>query len=430
MGTIEPNWNATPYFVTDTDIDTYLSACKKIYNDCMNKTEYELYELFWQTLDNYETTNNPNFATIVHRLHPQAYRHKVSKYNQTSSSIFVCPDCSTSISIIQRFAIHMKHQTVPCTNCNKTITYDRLMVHMIMKRYMTEINHLFPNGKSNIVFPYLNQGLTFDNVKGLAEHLIRQVSCSNNRQRRNTIYMLEKLNRKWPLCKYNMDIICGMYIQLRFIRKIGQNFAHWDEQQNRQIMMERYWKFMRLFKSYTKLIVPTVDIDIVWHAHLINSTKYANFCSEYLYRDLIRHEDKLSSAVLDKAYTRTYMYWMEKYGEPYSPKPPDYRLFMSGSKDIVTNWFRQRKWNAYLNNSYVQQMAKVRKTPKENEETNIMADVLLLVYLLQIDQFNHNHHNNTEQAHNDSNQHHGHECIDDSYSCGGDGCGGDGCGGD
>jgi len=82
--------------------------------------------------------------------------------------------------------------------------------------------------------------------------------------------------------------------------------------------LDRYDKFVQLFKLYPdSVLVPTLDIDIVWHTHQ---------CSAFLYRDammkrvgkFINHDDKYGQASLDTGLEKTEDFFQLQFGQRYS----------------------------------------------------------------------------------------------------------------
>jgi hypothetical protein len=447
MGTSASISTAKPnYFVSQRAIDDYLTNCKGIFDMYANKSNKEIYILFWEELNVYDNPDNKanmfTFAELVHRLHPQVYcpyNHKATVYNHSSESVFTCPSCSIIMPIDQRYTIHIERQPIQCESCKKTINYAMLEAQMVANRYKTELAKLFPNAPLEN-FPEIENSMNwFNSVKDLSNYLIQNVSKRVRHRRYGIIDRLQKLNRKWPLCKFNMDLIHGMYLQLRFIQKIGKDFPYWENKDNQRIMTLRYWRFMQLFKTHDKLIVPTVDIDIIWHAHLIEFKNYQHFCVDQLRIRPIQHEDRLGTNILDAGYTRTYMYWFEKYGEPYSSRKPDYHLFMKDG-GLWSGWTRQNRWakasQCWLNPD--NQRTALPATMLQEKPATDMMDIILVLYLTQLNQFDHNDHTtNTGQGQSGCA---GHDIDDtgladngDNDYGGGDGCGstcGGGCGGD
>lgn len=81
--------------------------------------------------------------------------------------------------------------------------------------------------------------------------------------------------------------------------------------------IHRYNNFLKLFKLYPKtMLVPTLDIDLVWHTHQ---------CSPYLYEAgtvkragrLVDHDDKLGKGTLNTGFMKTKDLYRIRFAEDY-----------------------------------------------------------------------------------------------------------------
>lgn len=81
--------------------------------------------------------------------------------------------------------------------------------------------------------------------------------------------------------------------------------------------IKRYKRFIQLAKLYphTKL-VPTVDIDIVWHDHMLHPKSYFNDCANYLGR-ILDHKPSKKGENLTAYFKNTGELWAEIYNENY-----------------------------------------------------------------------------------------------------------------
>jgi hypothetical protein len=69
--------------------------------------------------------------------------------------------------------------------------------------------------------------------------------------------------------------------------------------------------------SKGKILVPTIDIDLAWHAHQCFHDEYANYTKSQI-GYLLNHDDNIGGADLEKGYARTFVLWSKTYNEPYS----------------------------------------------------------------------------------------------------------------
>jgi hypothetical protein len=80
----------------------------------------------------------------------------------------------------------------------------------------------------------------------------------------------------------------------------------------------RYGKFLRLLKLYPKtMLVPTLDIDLVWHTHQCSHAVYVA-ATEVLAGRFIDHDDKLETFTLDNGMEKTKNLYRIRFGQEYS----------------------------------------------------------------------------------------------------------------
>ena len=79
----------------------------------------------------------------------------------------------------------------------------------------------------------------------------------------------------------------------------------------------RYDRFLQLFKLYPNtMLVPTLDIDLVWHTHQLSSQRYAAAMKARAGR-FIDHDDKLGKTTLDDGMERTENLYRIRFGDKY-----------------------------------------------------------------------------------------------------------------
>ncbi len=92
------------------------------------------------------------------------------------------------------------------------------------------------------------------------------------------------------------------------------------------LAVDRYEKLFKLFGKGIS-IVPTKEIDDVWHIHMLNPISYYESCMEY-HGKLIGHNPALenSEAEKDRLHSQflvTANIWKETYGEEYTGSVSD-----------------------------------------------------------------------------------------------------------
>lgn len=80
---------------------------------------------------------------------------------------------------------------------------------------------------------------------------------------------------------------------------------------------DRYSKFLKLFKLYpTKMFVPTLDIDLVWHTHQCSPLRYCMITQEVAGK-FVNHDDSIVQSELDTALTDTRAMYRMRFGQEY-----------------------------------------------------------------------------------------------------------------
>lgn len=81
--------------------------------------------------------------------------------------------------------------------------------------------------------------------------------------------------------------------------------------------IDRYSKFIKLFKLYPKtMLVPMLDIDLVWHTHQCSPSRYDEGMLKMAGR-LIDHDDKIGDALLGYGFTKTSNLFRIHFGQEY-----------------------------------------------------------------------------------------------------------------
>lgn len=83
----------------------------------------------------------------------------------------------------------------------------------------------------------------------------------------------------------------------------------------------RYHKFLLLQKDANRCFVPTLDIDLCWHTHILHAPLYRNFTKKHMNR-IINHDDTLSKSTLANGFGETSNAWYKKFNEPYTCENP------------------------------------------------------------------------------------------------------------
>jgi hypothetical protein len=124
------------------------------------------------------------------------------------------------------------------------------------------------------------------------------------------------------------------------LTKASRFQAKWQEPAILKQMIQRYYRFMQLkvLNPPNILLIPTLDIEIVWQTHLLRPEMYRNDCLR-LFRRIIDHSLIMKNDIEEflKEQSRCcYSYWDETLFEFTSYAPSDYEnpfLFTEG--DII-----------------------------------------------------------------------------------------------
>jgi hypothetical protein len=93
---------------------------------------------------------------------------------------------------------------------------------------------------------------------------------------------------------------------------------------------QRYKGFLQLFRMTDSkfFLVPTYDIDLIWHAHQLNAIAYSNDMTRILGK-VLNHDDSDSDRTpgfkLEQGFMQTCTLWFETYGSRYQRAGAMYR---------------------------------------------------------------------------------------------------------
>ncbi|KAJ2921920.1 hypothetical protein H1R20_g15175, partial [Candolleomyces eurysporus] len=124
---------------------------------------------------------------------------------------------------------------------------------------------------------------------------------------------------------YSVDLVGAVLRQGDFIDKIAKlgwtRPGYTDSPRITPTLMNavaRYHAFLDLLSTGSEsLLVPTLDIDLVWHTHQLMPEKYHNDCMNSLGR-FIDHDDKVDIVSLSTAFDETYKAWTSRFGVSYT----------------------------------------------------------------------------------------------------------------
>ncbi|CAF1505940.1 unnamed protein product [Adineta steineri] len=140
----------------------------------------------------------------------------------------------------------------------------------------------------------------------------------------------------------NIDTTARELVQL--LEKASKCQEQWQEPPILKQMITRYYRFMRLKASHpiNILLIPTMDIEIVWQTHLLRPEMYQADCLR-LFRRVIDHSlliIDIQQMLKDQAFQDTCQLYEKTYGEHYCTLPAD-----NDKQESASNMNRRSKPN-------------------------------------------------------------------------------------
>ncbi len=94
---------------------------------------------------------------------------------------------------------------------------------------------------------------------------------------------------------------------------------HPDDVKEVMVQYRRYLRLRRKYFDNGKELPPSKCIDEAWHAHVLHTVEYHQFCSEVFGEYLHHHPHRAheaSTEALEKAFAETQRLYIAEYGEP------------------------------------------------------------------------------------------------------------------
>lgn len=123
------------------------------------------------------------------------------------------------------------------------------------------------------------------------------------------------------ILEFSDDLVGMVARQHRFVQKMNKlDWLHSPLlKETIQESINRYQRFFHLStQSELKAsLVPTLDIDLIWHTHQLSTYYYFKDCHSSLRGDVIDHE-QVERCLLDNSFEQTCKIYRQKYNEEYS----------------------------------------------------------------------------------------------------------------
>jgi hypothetical protein len=89
-----------------------------------------------------------------------------------------------------------------------------------------------------------------------------------------------------------------------------------------QLAISEYKRFMLLVSIFDDRMVPSIDVDTVWHLHLLYTRSYQKFCRGALGLPFVHHEPAKGNSGENAEYKQLYRETLARYRELFG-KPPE-----------------------------------------------------------------------------------------------------------
>lgn len=167
---------------------------------------------------------------------------------------------------------------------------------------------------------------------------------------------------------------------ISLLEKASKFQPEWRQSSIIKQMITRYFHFMQLKASYpNNLLIPTLDIEIIWQTHLLRPKMYHDDCMRLFHR-VIDHSlltNDLEQFLKEQAFIDTCKLYKERYGEEYCPLPqakeakPKYAHPMFGSLKCLIPVY------SYWDETHYDFSAKSTECFDDNPFSFAEADVIL-----------------------------------------------------
>ncbi|CAH1768990.1 9604_t:CDS:2, partial [Entrophospora sp. SA101] len=273
------------------------------------------------------------------------YIDLVKKPNDESSSI-VCDKCKVALTSDNLSAKRFLDDINDCISHTEN-KYIRTGIidaeaasHDIDLLFSSAVMHKVPKLKELLESSKDSSlNCNWENIgKYLSETVIYLKQMRQLRFLKNTIVKKVIVSYKDNIFPFAFSLFDAVNRQRKFTQKMVVDNHSWIcNYQIQNNAIRRYECFMKLIgKNPSKCIVPTLDIDLAWHTHMLNPKFYKKYTMEKTKR-FINHDDSIEDQVIDKSFKKTCKLWYKEFNELYTNKiePSDY-LFSKTQKVFGT----------------------------------------------------------------------------------------------
>jgi hypothetical protein len=167
---------------------------------------------------------------------------------------------------------------------------------------------------------------------------------------------------------------------ISLLEKASKFQSEWRQSAIIKQMITRYYRFMKLKVSYPNiLLIPTLDIEMIWQTHLLRPEMYRKDCMRLFHR-IIDHSlitNDIEQFLKEKAFIDTCKLYEERFGEEYCPLPemknpePKYCHPVFGSLKCLIPIY------SYWDETYYTFSSDSSKNTDENPFSFTEADIIL-----------------------------------------------------
>lgn len=257
--------------------------------------------------------------------------------------VILCPNCHKKLpkcdltnSDSTGFADALFQLKFKCCQFNSLVTHDELRrrklytdclkvskIPSVIKHYSREINKpwagvsaeaIDSNIKDQTLASYYNglNILDFSNSKYHYSDLL----VLRDYLELNPIYMTIPTRIAFPI---HEDLVTCIKRQEVFIDKMVELNWLMSPCIKETVLesIQRYIRFFSLIKDSNHGVVPTLDIDLIWHTHQLFQNKYFKYYRK-ISGSIVDHNDKIEVNRLDTSFAKTCKLYKEKFKQDYS----------------------------------------------------------------------------------------------------------------
>eukprot|EP01114_Cavostelium_apophysatum_P023627 TRINITY_DN8962_c0_g1_i1.p1 TRINITY_DN8962_c0_g1~~TRINITY_DN8962_c0_g1_i1.p1 ORF type:complete len:431 (+),score=52.11 TRINITY_DN8962_c0_g1_i1:49-1341(+) len=119
----------------------------------------------------------------------------------------------------------------------------------------------------------------------------------------------------------NMNLSHSSASQSRFICRFDENDLSHDKFLSEGEKLYKQFFYLMKIKEKDKMLVPTLQIDLFWHAHMRSPVKYETDCKRILGR-ILDHDDSVPNNLLEEHLEYTKALWLKTFNRNYPVNTP------------------------------------------------------------------------------------------------------------